>query len=166
MSSGRQPRMWVVILTLTTKGRIIIEHRTSRIRLPTCYLYLGYIASRRRRKPLCKHNLQRRRCLSVLGDRHFRVHLHHPQTVSTRSTRRTSAYYRCDLSPADHQEFSGLIGVTFQFASHSITYSFNKNNGPRDKDSFGIETGGRVMLVPFDKFNELIARMSHAYAVA
>ncbi|THH17141.1 hypothetical protein EW146_g3611 [Bondarzewia mesenterica] len=50
-----------------------------------------------------------------------------------------------------------------KFALHTLEYPFTGAQ-PREKDSFGLEQGGSMMLMPADKLPELIARMSEAYA--
>jgi len=49
-------------------------------------------------------------------------------------------------------------------ASHTLDYSFSSAE-PREKDSFGLDTGGRMMLVPADRFQELIVSLNEAYTV-
>ncbi|EIN13287.1 hypothetical protein PUNSTDRAFT_94301 [Punctularia strigosozonata HHB-11173 SS5] len=51
-----------------------------------------------------------------------------------------------------------------KFATHAIDYSFT-NAQPRDEEAFGLDTGGRMMLVPSDRFQELIAAINREYAV-
>ncbi|KNZ71530.1 Protein bcp1 [Termitomyces sp. J132] len=43
---------------------------------------------------------------------------------------------------------------------HSVDYRFKVDSEPREKDSFGLDTRGRIMLVPGERFPELIAKMS------
>jgi protein BCP1 len=53
-----------------------------------------------------------------------------------------------------------------QFAIHSVDYAFTTApTEPRDKDSFGLDTRGRMMLVPADRFPQLVNKMSEVYAV-
>ncbi|RDB24579.1 Protein bcp1 [Hypsizygus marmoreus] len=47
---------------------------------------------------------------------------------------------------------------------HSIDYTFSAPAEPREKDSFGLDTRGRIMLVPAEQFPELVAKMNEAYA--
>ncbi|TFK57727.1 hypothetical protein OE88DRAFT_1618886, partial [Heliocybe sulcata] len=49
-----------------------------------------------------------------------------------------------------------------KFASHTLDFSFS-NAQPRDKESFGLETGGRIMLVPASNLPPLIAALNEAY---
>jgi len=49
-------------------------------------------------------------------------------------------------------------------ASHTLDYSFSSAE-PREKDSFGLDTGGRMMLIPADRFQELVASLNEAYTV-
>jgi protein BCP1 len=54
-----------------------------------------------------------------------------------------------------------------QFASHTLTYTFTRGQNqthPREKDAFGLDTGGRMMLVPATRFPEAISRMGETYA--
>ncbi|KAH9949480.1 p21-C-terminal region-binding protein-domain-containing protein [Amylocystis lapponica] len=48
-------------------------------------------------------------------------------------------------------------------ATHALDYSFT-NVQPREKDAFGLDMGGRMMLVPADRLRELVAMLSEAYA--
>ncbi|KAI0063090.1 hypothetical protein BV25DRAFT_1802701 [Artomyces pyxidatus] len=52
---------------------------------------------------------------------------------------------------------------TQKFALHSLDYQLS-NAPPRDKESFGLEQGGRLILVPANKLLEFIATISEAYA--
>ncbi|KAF8642846.1 hypothetical protein AX16_009354 [Volvariella volvacea WC 439] len=54
---------------------------------------------------------------------------------------------------------------TKQFATHTLNYPYSNNNEPREKDSFGLDVRGRVMLVPGGRFEELITRMQAEYGV-
>ncbi|KAG6854206.1 hypothetical protein C0991_009519 [Blastosporella zonata] len=47
---------------------------------------------------------------------------------------------------------------------HSVDYHFTTAAEPREKDSFGLDTRGRIMLIPAERFPELIAKMSEVYA--
>ncbi|KAG6856604.1 hypothetical protein H0H87_002696 [Tephrocybe sp. NHM501043] len=51
-----------------------------------------------------------------------------------------------------------------QVSIHSVDYHFTTAAEPREKDSFGLDTRGRIMLVPAERFPELIAKMSEVYA--
>jgi protein BCP1 len=57
-----------------------------------------------------------------------------------------------------------VLTILHQVASHTLDYSFSSAE-PREKDSFGLDTGGRMMLVPADRFQELIASLNEAYTV-
>ncbi|KAJ8088850.1 Mss4p nuclear export [Marasmius tenuissimus] len=51
-------------------------------------------------------------------------------------------------------------------SSHFVDYKFTTApTEPRDKESFGLDTRGRVMLVPSPRFEDLVNRISEAYAV-
>ncbi|ESK85514.1 hypothetical protein Moror_10076 [Moniliophthora roreri MCA 2997] len=51
-------------------------------------------------------------------------------------------------------------------STHSIEYKFNSAPPePRDNESFGLDTRGRMMLVPISRFEDLVTQMSLAYAV-
>lgn len=51
-------------------------------------------------------------------------------------------------------------------ASHSFDYPFSSAPaGPREKDAFGLDMGGRVMLVPTERMGELIEKMGEVYKV-
>ncbi|TCD71444.1 Mss4p nuclear export [Steccherinum ochraceum] len=52
--------------------------------------------------------------------------------------------------------------VIAQFATHSIDYSFTTAQ-PREKESFGLEMGGKMMLVPADRYSRLAATLSETF---
>ncbi|KAK7468324.1 Mss4p nuclear export [Stygiomarasmius scandens] len=52
-----------------------------------------------------------------------------------------------------------------EFAQHEINYPFSSQPEPREKDSFGLDTRGRLMLVSADKFEEMVGKMGEVYAV-
>ncbi|EGN92707.1 hypothetical protein SERLA73DRAFT_65334, partial [Serpula lacrymans var. lacrymans S7.3] len=49
-------------------------------------------------------------------------------------------------------------------ASHSVDYAFT-NSQPREKESFGLDTGGRMMLVPASRLQELVDTLANVYKV-
>ncbi|TDL22295.1 hypothetical protein BD410DRAFT_256154 [Rickenella mellea] len=51
-----------------------------------------------------------------------------------------------------------------KFASHSIDYNLSSAQ-PRDADAFGLDTAGRIMLVPADRLKDLVQTLSDTYAV-
>jgi protein BCP1 len=53
-----------------------------------------------------------------------------------------------------------------QFAIHSADYAFTTATEPREKDSFGLDMRGRIMLVPADRFPQLVDKISEIYAVS
>ncbi|KAI0075925.1 hypothetical protein K474DRAFT_1663691 [Panus rudis PR-1116 ss-1] len=53
--------------------------------------------------------------------------------------------------------------VISKFASHTIDYSFT-NSQPREKDSFGLDTGGRLMLIPAEKLPLIVTALSERFA--
>ncbi|ETW87759.1 hypothetical protein HETIRDRAFT_443367 [Heterobasidion irregulare TC 32-1] len=54
--------------------------------------------------------------------------------------------------------------LTQQVALHTLDYTFT-GAPPREKDSFGLDVGGRMMLVPAEQLPGLVARMAEVYAV-
>ncbi|KAK2459777.1 hypothetical protein APHAL10511_008209 [Amanita phalloides] len=53
-----------------------------------------------------------------------------------------------------------------QAAECTMDYKFDKApEGPREKDAFGLDTRGRLMLVRADKFEELVKKMLEVYRV-
>jgi len=53
-----------------------------------------------------------------------------------------------------------------QFSMHSVEYAFTTASAePRERDAFGLDTRGRMMLVAADRFAQLIDKMSEVYAV-
>ncbi|KAH8101471.1 p21-C-terminal region-binding protein-domain-containing protein [Cristinia sonorae] len=52
--------------------------------------------------------------------------------------------------------------VIAKFATHTIDYSFTTAQ-PREKDSFGLDLGGRMMLVPADRFAQLVTALNEAF---
>jgi protein BCP1 len=69
---------------------------------------------------------------------------------------------------------AGGVGGTFSFhpedehiqaaASHTLDYSFT-NAPARDKEAFGLDTGGRIMVMPFANLAGFVSAISQAYAV-
>jgi protein BCP1 len=51
-----------------------------------------------------------------------------------------------------------------QLSSHTHSYTFTSSK-PREKDSFGLDTGGRMMLVEAGRLPELIGMMAEKYVV-
>ncbi|KIJ45060.1 hypothetical protein M422DRAFT_167173, partial [Sphaerobolus stellatus SS14] len=46
----------------------------------------------------------------------------------------------------------------------SLTFDYNLSKGePREKDSFGLDVAGRLMVVPADRFPALVQSMAEAY---
>jgi len=50
------------------------------------------------------------------------------------------------------------------FSTYSIDYQFSSAPEPRERDSFGLDTRGRIMLVPAEKFPELVVKVNEVYA--
>ncbi|KAL0578834.1 Mss4p nuclear export [Marasmius crinis-equi] len=72
-----------------------------------------------------------------------------------------------EARPADglydfHPEDVHIKAVSSSCADYKFTTAPSE---PRDKESFGLDTRGRVMLVPSTRFEELVNRISEAYAV-
>jgi len=66
-------------------------------------------------------------------------------------------------SPVDGIYFFHVEDELIQkFASHTLNYSFTSAQ-PREKDAFGLDTGGRLALVPAVHFQSLVAALSEAY---
>ncbi|KAF8634100.1 hypothetical protein AX15_001068 [Amanita polypyramis BW_CC] len=56
--------------------------------------------------------------------------------------------------------------LIMQVADCTMDYKFDKMpEGPREKDAFGLDTRGRLMLVRAGKFEDLVKRMSEVYGV-
>ncbi|KAM6497776.1 p21-C-terminal region-binding domain containing protein [Amanita muscaria] len=54
--------------------------------------------------------------------------------------------------------------LIMQLAEYSMDYKFDKApEGPREKESFGLDTRGRVMLLRAEKFEELVKKMTQVY---
>lgn len=49
-----------------------------------------------------------------------------------------------------------------KLASHSVDYSLS-NVLPREKESFGLEQGGRLMLLPVHKLPQLVLNLTAAF---
>jgi protein BCP1 len=47
---------------------------------------------------------------------------------------------------------------------HTQSYDFD-SAAPREKDSFGLDTGGRIMLVEAGRFGELVTLMAEKYMI-
>ncbi|KAF8878432.1 p21-C-terminal region-binding protein-domain-containing protein [Infundibulicybe gibba] len=57
--------------------------------------------------------------------------------------------------------------VTRQAATHTIDYTFSAAPAePRDKDAFGLDNRGRLMLVPAEQLSTLVTKMAEVYAVS
>ena len=52
--------------------------------------------------------------------------------------------------------------MDLQFATHTLDYTFTHAQ-PRDSESFGLDTGGRMMLVPAARLREIAAALAEAY---
>lgn len=52
-----------------------------------------------------------------------------------------------------------------KLASDVVDYSFSSSQ-PREKDSFGLDTGGRMMLVPAERLPQIVASLDEAYTAA
>ena len=50
----------------------------------------------------------------------------------------------------------------YQFAAHALDYTFTHAQ-PRDAEAFGLDTGGRLMLIPTTRLREIIAALAEAY---
>ncbi|KAA1468314.1 hypothetical protein DENSPDRAFT_833560 [Dentipellis sp. KUC8613] len=50
-----------------------------------------------------------------------------------------------------------------KYASFSLDYPFT-NTQPREQDSFGLDQGGRMMLIPAEKLPQLVVEMGQTYA--
>lgn len=50
-----------------------------------------------------------------------------------------------------------------QVALHSLDYAFT-NSQPREEDAFGLDMGGRMMLIPAIRLRELVAMLNEVYA--
>lgn len=51
-----------------------------------------------------------------------------------------------------------------QVALYTQDYAFTSAE-PREKDAFGLDTGGKMMLVPADRFRELVGNLCEAYTI-
>ena len=52
-----------------------------------------------------------------------------------------------------------------QHASYTLDYSLSKSSqGSNEGDSFALDVGGRMMLVPAEKFPAMVEEMSTAFA--
>lgn len=49
-----------------------------------------------------------------------------------------------------------------QFATHTLDYTFTHAQ-PRDAEAFGLDTGGRMMLVPAARLRNVAAALAEAY---
>lgn len=57
--------------------------------------------------------------------------------------------------------------LIMQAAECTMDYTFDKApEEPRERDAFGLDTRGRLMLVRADKLEELVAKMSDVYRAA
>jgi hypothetical protein len=89
--------------------------------------------------------------------------LRHPMEEHFLSTLRMSIYKRC-VAQMNYLSLADL-GFPLQVSVHTIDYSFTQA-APRDKESFGLDTGGRMMLVAADKLATFAETISRAYAAS
>lgn len=80
------------------------------------------------------------------------------QGANTHSILKMHAYKRL----ARRSQMQHILTWLLQVAVASVDYSF-ANGKTREKDSFGLDTGGRMMLVAADKFPEMVRIMQAAY---
>lgn len=60
---------------------------------------------------------------------------------------------------------SGFLLISTQAAIHTLDYNFtNRSSEPRNKESFGLDNRGRMMLVPWERVSELVTKMLQVYA--
>ncbi|KAI0668611.1 p21-C-terminal region-binding protein-domain-containing protein [Trametes maxima] len=52
--------------------------------------------------------------------------------------------------------------VIRKFATHTLDYAFTHSQ-PREEDSFGLDTGGRMMLIPAARLRDIAAALAEAY---
>lgn len=113
---------------------------------------------------LCLQNHHRRN----QNDRKLRWRISLPSSCHkmeyTLSTPKMNASNRCAIL-LNQSAFRTLHGCFFQFAIHTADYAFTTATEPREKDSFGLDTRGRMMLVPADRFPQLVDKISEVYAV-
>ena len=57
--------------------------------------------------------------------------------------------------PEDEQILEG--------ATNKVTYSFNGSAEPREKDEFGLDTRGRLILVTADGLGDVVRRIAEEY---
>lgn len=54
-----------------------------------------------------------------------------------------------------------------QLSAYTLDYPYTSTPPePREKDAFGLETAGRLMLVPADRFEELVNTLGEVYGEA
>ncbi|KAJ7596518.1 p21-C-terminal region-binding protein-domain-containing protein [Mycena floridula] len=54
-----------------------------------------------------------------------------------------------------------------QHSSHALDYTFiAASPEPRDQESFGLDTRGRMMLLPIEKFPDMVTKMGEVYGVS
>ena len=49
-----------------------------------------------------------------------------------------------------------------QFATHTLDYAFTRAQ-PRDAEAFGLDTGGRIMLIPAARLRDIATALAEAY---
>ena len=87
-----------------------------------------------------------------------RVLLPPPMAAFSRSILKMRSFERY-ASARSQGEF---ILTVIQFAVHTLDYSFT-NTEPREKDSFGLDVGGRMMLLPANKLPQLIEALNEEF---
>ncbi|KAJ8509551.1 hypothetical protein ONZ45_g8287 [Pleurotus djamor] len=90
-----------------------------------------------------------------------------PSSSSKKSKKLKSQQPRSAQRPADGiYAFHPEDELIMQYATHTLNYGFNRaSQEPRNAESFGLDTRGRVMLVPAERLEELVKRMEETYIV-
>ncbi|KAG5641507.1 hypothetical protein DXG03_005079 [Asterophora parasitica] len=99
----------------------------------------------------------------------------HSRARPTSKKKRTHAHAASDStegerSPDGVYPFHVEDDVIRAAASHTLDYAFTtpspstSADEPRPKDAFGLDTRGRVMLVPADGFQALVSRLGEVYS--
>jgi protein BCP1 len=57
------------------------------------------------------------------------------------------------------------LGLNFwQFATHTLDFDYSHQE-PRDRDSFGTDVAGRMMLIPSAKLDQMVQAMTAKFPV-
>jgi hypothetical protein len=148
-------------LTSLKKTEPTVRSRTNHTTSPISSSYHVLINSHRKNNKQCNQPLHHPH-RSVKSPRTPTPTSKRRQTGITPSTQKTSVSRK--YVPITPSVINAQSLILSQLSSHTQSYAFTSSK-PREKDSFGLDTGGRMMLVEAGKLSGLIGMMTEKYAV-